>query len=108
VKKGMQRYRVALMCAEKDPLACHRTILVCRHLKEPDVSIRHILDNGHIEPHKVSERRLVKLVGLEQGDLFQDFRELVESAYDLQGQRIAYTLPKGVSRESPEVYENGT
>ncbi|HEX9429468.1 MAG TPA: DUF488 domain-containing protein [Candidatus Bathyarchaeia archaeon] len=108
VKKGIQRYRVALMCAEKDPLTCHRTILVCRHLKAPDVSIRHILDNGRIEPHEASERRLIKLVGVEQGDLFQDFRELLERAYDLQGQRIAYTKPPtGMSRESHENHENG-
>ena len=106
VKKGIQRYRVALMCAEKDPLACHRTILVCRHLKAPEVSIRHILSDGSIEPHEVSEQRLVKLLGVEQGDLFQDFRELLERAYDLQGQRIAYTMPMGVRRESHETYEN--
>jgi len=107
VKKGIQRYRVALMCAEKDPLACHRTILVCRHLKAPEVSIRHILGDGSIEPHEVSERRLLKLLGVEQDDLFQDFRELLERAYDLQGQRIAYTIPMEVSRESHETYENG-
>jgi hypothetical protein len=71
------------------------------------MSIRHILDDGRIEPHEASERRLIKLVGLEQGDLFQDFRALLERAYDLQGQRIAYTIPTGVSRESHEMHENG-
>ncbi len=28
-KEGMKSYRIALMCAEKDPIMCHRTILVC-------------------------------------------------------------------------------
>lgn len=108
VKKGIQRYRVALMCAEKDPLACHRAILVCRYLKAPDVSIRHILDNGRIEPHEASEQRLIKLVGVEQGDLFQDFRELLERAYHLQGQRIAYTKPPtGMSRDAHKSHEQG-
>lgn len=107
VKKGIQRYRVALMCAEKEPLACHRTILICRHLKAPDVSIRHILGNGRIEPHDASEQRLVKLVSADQGDLFQDFHSLLERAYDLQGQRIAYTLPRDVSLELHETHENG-
>src|SRR5690242_9735719 len=32
VKEGAQKYRVVLMCAEKDPLDCHRTILVARKL----------------------------------------------------------------------------
>jgi hypothetical protein len=71
------------------------------------VSIRHILDDGSIELHEASERRLIKLVGVEQGDLFQDFRALLERAYDLQGQRIAYTMPTGVRRESHEAHENG-
>jgi hypothetical protein len=30
LEDGANRYRVALMCAEKDPLACHRTLLVAR------------------------------------------------------------------------------
>ena len=32
VRQGMKDYRIALMCAEKDPLVCHRAILVARHL----------------------------------------------------------------------------
>ncbi len=91
VREGMKDYRIALMCAEKDPLTCHRTILVCRHLRnERDLSILHILENGHAEPHEESERRLLKLAGKEQGDLFKSFREQLEEAYDYQGLRIAY------------------
>lgn len=93
VHKGIQGYRIALMCAERDPLTCHRTILICRNLRTLDLSIRHILANGRIEPHEVTEQRLIKLVGADQGDLFQDSYELLERAYDFQGQRIAYTNP---------------
>src|SRR5215471_13851987 len=32
VTKGSRAYRVALMCAERDPLHCHRAILVARQL----------------------------------------------------------------------------
>jgi hypothetical protein len=28
LKRGMEDYRVALLCAERDPIACHRAILV--------------------------------------------------------------------------------
>ena len=90
VRQGMQRDRVALMCAEKDPLTCHRAILVCRHLRADDVAIQHILGDGQVEYHEVSERRLLKLVGMEQGSLFQDFQAQLEEAYVLQGQRIAH------------------
>ena len=34
VKRGLKRYKLALMCAEKDPLACHRMILVLSASKE--------------------------------------------------------------------------
>lgn len=106
VNTGIQRYRVALMCAERDPLTCHRTILICRNLKASDLSIRHILDNGRVEPHEASEQRLIKLVGMDQGDLFQDPLEFLERAYDLQGQRIAYAKPPAdAGREPPEQLE---
>lgn len=32
IKKGMDIFRIALMCAEKDPITCHRTILISRNL----------------------------------------------------------------------------
>jgi uncharacterized protein (DUF488 family) len=83
LQHGMQRYRIALLCAEKDPLTCHRTILICRALRAPELAIQHILADGRLEGHDASERRLVQLVGKAPGDL--------EHAYDLQGQRIAYT-----------------
>ena len=35
--------RICLMCAEKDPITCHRTILVCRQLRSEPIDIRHIL-----------------------------------------------------------------
>src|SRR5688500_10615354 len=30
VLKGVEKYRMTLLCAEKDPITCHRTILVSR------------------------------------------------------------------------------
>lgn len=60
LREGAQRYRVAFMCAEREPTDCHRTILVCRYLKAPDVTIRHILADGTVEEHDSVERRLVE------------------------------------------------
>ena len=37
VQQGAAQYRLALMCAEKEPLDCHRTILVARHLETTQV-----------------------------------------------------------------------
>ena len=85
-------HRVALMCAEKEPLECHRSILVCRHLKEYNLCIMHILQDGSIENHIDTERRLVKMLKIEPNifkpsNTEQDF---IEQAYDLQAQKISY------------------
>lgn len=64
LREGAARYRVAFMCAEREPLDCHRTILVARHLRSsPDLSIRHILADGSVEEHDAVERRLVAKMG---------------------------------------------
>ena len=58
VQTGVARFRLALMCAEKDPLECHRTILVCRQFRN-DLDIRHILSDGSLETHADAETRLI-------------------------------------------------
>jgi uncharacterized protein (DUF488 family) len=60
LREGAERHRVAFMCAEREPLDCHRTLLVARHLKAPGLAIRHILADGTIEEQDSVERRLIK------------------------------------------------
>jgi uncharacterized protein (DUF488 family) len=96
VRCGMESFRVALLCAERDPLTCHRTILVCRHLRHNAGPIYHILDNGELEAQADAETRLLAICGLPQHDLFLSREVLVDQAYDIQGDRIAYVaLPSG-------------
>ena len=90
LKEGMKSFRIALMCAEKDPIMCHRTILVCRELEKEGIDIGHILEDGTIEDHADAMSRLRKLLRLPELDMFRTSREMVERAYDLQGQKIAY------------------
>ncbi|MBN2130430.1 MAG: DUF488 domain-containing protein [Sedimentisphaerales bacterium] len=54
------RQTLALMCAEKEPLDCHRMILVCRRLRGPGIAIRHVLADGTAEDHADAERRLLR------------------------------------------------
>ena len=70
--QGLDRYRVALMCAEADPISCHRAILVCREIKKmrPDLNIMHIHGDGTTEDHNALESVLVALHRL-QPELFQ-------------------------------------
>ncbi len=91
LRHGLGSHRIALVCAEKDPITCHRTVLVCRQLRSDPIEIQHILDNGSIETMEQSESRLLEVAGLPTADLFHDHSELIEQAYDLQAERIAYT-----------------
>ena len=70
VIESVGRQRLALMCAEKEPLDCHRTILVCRHLRNQGIAIRHILADGEAEDHAAAERRLLRLTK-EERTLFE-------------------------------------
>src|SRR5882724_916856 len=90
VKAGMADHRISLMCAEREPLECHRTILVARELVREGVAVTHILGDGSLESHEDATQRLVTSLKLTGGDLFSDSADRVEQAYDLQAARIAY------------------
>lgn len=90
VLSGAQKYRIALMCAEKEPLDCHRTLLVSRALEQRGASIVHILADGSTESQTQTMSRLLNLVGLPQKDMFCSRDELVATACELREVRIAY------------------
>jgi len=98
--KGLKIYRVALMCAEKDPVFCHRMILVCRYLKCEKIRIGHILADGSVEDNDSAEARLMELLKISPEDLFSSKTEQVARAYDIQGEKIAYMV-----HEEQENYE---
>ncbi len=81
--------RCCLMCAEKEPLSCHRTLLVCRNLKNKDAEIYHILYDGSLESHSDTEKRMIRAHGLDEPRLFNSsYEDILETAYDLQIERI--------------------
>jgi uncharacterized protein (DUF488 family) len=107
VIQGAQKYRIALMCAEKDPITCHRTILVCKYLREFELDIEHILSDGNLETHQHLEERLIALHDLKQPKVIQfslfsqqspetqkidldSPEEVLQEAYYRQGDKIAY------------------
>lgn len=97
IQGGLADRQVALMCAEKDPLTCHRTILICRHLRGFAIEIAHILEDGSLESMDQAEDRLLTLMRLPCQDLFRSKDELIEEAYDMQAQKIAYVEPEPAS-----------
>jgi uncharacterized protein (DUF488 family) len=89
VLAGAEKFRVALMCAEKEPLDCHRTLLVSRALQSVGAEITHILADGSLESQEKTMSRLVGLVGLSKEDLFQH-NDLIAVACRLREDKIAY------------------
>lgn len=87
---GAQHFRIALMCAEKDPLDCHRTILVARELVKKGQRVTHILGDGRLETHSQAMSRLVAQLGLSGQDMFRSEEATLDEAYKAQAERIAY------------------
>lgn len=58
VVAGSREHRVALMCAERDPLHCHRTLLISPELEGAGVQVTHILPDGSLEAHTQLIQRL--------------------------------------------------
>jgi uncharacterized protein (DUF488 family) len=83
--------RVALLCAEREPLACHRALLVARELEARDAAVVHILADGTLEPHADAMQRLLTQLKLRQLDLFGARSDLLDLAYATQEERIAFS-----------------
>jgi uncharacterized protein (DUF488 family) len=96
---GLEQHRIALMCAEKEPLDCHRTILVSRELQKHGLQVWHILSDGSLESHAESENRLIEMMGVAPGlfDQDVDHAEIARRAYEARGLEIAYRQEQGVA-----------
>jgi uncharacterized protein (DUF488 family) len=92
--RGAQGHRIALMCAEREPLECHRTLLVAGALDQQGVGVAHILCNGRLETHRDAMERLLDVTGLPHEDLFRSREELISQALALQAERVAYVDEK--------------
>jgi uncharacterized protein (DUF488 family) len=99
VVKGVTSERIVLMCAEKDPLNCHRTLLVAPPLIERGINVQHIHFDGSLESHRSAMLRLIDMSGLPQADLFHRTEDLIAEAITRQESRIAYT-DKSLDQES--------
>ena len=100
LQRGLIKFRIALMCSEKDPIVCHRTILVCRNLRSDDLQILHILEDASLEDNRDSEIRLRRLHKLQERDLFRTPNDIIEDAYDRQSKKIAASILNEKAEES--------
>jgi uncharacterized protein (DUF488 family) len=99
VRDGMKKYRLALMCAEKEPLECYRTILVARYLVVHGVDVEHIHADGRLEGHVAALSRLAQVLNMPEQDMFRSYEELLADLYRRQEERIAYASGHAVAAD---------
>jgi uncharacterized protein (DUF488 family) len=86
--EAMGRSRLCLMCAEREPLDCHRCLLVGRALTERGFALGHILADGTIEPHAATQERLLARAG-GADDLFGARAEQLAAACRTRARKVA-------------------
>ncbi|MGI6307195.1 MAG: DUF488 family protein [Dethiobacteria bacterium] len=97
VKSMMQNYRFALMCAEKDPINCHRTILVTRSFHDAGYKVKHLLpNNGMVTQEDIENRLLDKYFPNRNqitlfGEVFSK-SEYIAQAYRKRNSEIGYSI----------------
>jgi uncharacterized protein (DUF488 family) len=73
LRRGIGRYRVAIMCSEENPEHCHRRLLVAKVLLEEGISVTHIRGDGGTEAEPGP-------IDLSAGSLFDEEERLWRSS----------------------------
>jgi uncharacterized protein (DUF488 family) len=87
---------VALLCAEEDPLECHRFLMICPELVARGARPIHIRKGSKLETQEEAENRLLEsnhLGAFAVNSLFPDARrDALEDAYELQTGKFAFRV----------------
>ena len=101
IKKGIAKgYKISLMCTEKDPIDCHRTILVAKGLEDNDIDVNHILQDGRLISQNKIEERLLDMYFKDRNQINFDMllgnskteEEMIEEAYKRRNKEIGYEI----------------
>jgi uncharacterized protein (DUF488 family) len=88
--------KIVLMCAEEDPLQCHRFLMISPALVERSVAPLHVRRDGILETQAEAEDRLLKLHSLDafaSGSLFAGERsEALQDALRRQAKEFAFQV----------------
>lgn len=92
-----QNYTFALMCAEKDPICCHRAILVARAFYEKGYKVIHLLPNGIAMTQEEINERLLEIHFPNRNQISfieeaEDDATQLKKAYEKQNEKIGYRL----------------
>ncbi len=92
--------RTCLLCAERDPLSCHRTFLVGVRLRSVALPLAHIQPDGSLELHQRTEERLLAHHRLAGPDLLRSPEECLAEAYGRHERLLAYRRPAAANGDS--------
>lgn len=92
---------IALMCTEKDPMDCHRAIMVARAFSLEGMDVKHILQDGQIQTQQELDERLLdkyfpnrtQLTLFNYNDI-HNYAEDIRLAYIERNKEIGYRLPE--------------
>lgn len=91
-----QEKTVALLCAEEDPLDCHRFLMISPELVAAGAPPLHIRKDGSLETQESAENRLLAahgFAGVAGSTLFPEARtDALEKAYELQAEKAAFRV----------------
>ena len=94
VEREAESRSIVLLCAERDPLTCHREILVGRALALRGFRTRHIRYDCRLETHDEALARLLDELDMNESELFRDRDEMIAAAYKRRAAEIAYVKQK--------------
>jgi len=103
LERELGNHTVGLMCAEEDPLECHRFLMICPELVRLGITPVHLRKGRTPESQEEAENRLLEMRGFSSvtgNTLFPDARaEALEDAYALQAEKFAFRVdPSAVDR----------
>lgn len=95
LRNGMDKCTIGIMCAEQEPISCHRYILVARELLKsyPGIALFNILHNGEIEKSNDTDLRLMHLYNLDTEEIVglgKSFDERLNEAFLRQARKISF------------------
>ena len=96
LQSGLEKkLNIALLCAEKDPAICHRSLLVGYYLRRTlNTELAHIDHDGELETQLQLEERIA-CTHETSGDLFSTPEQQLELAWEKQCADTAYIKPNG-------------
>lgn len=89
--EALERTRTpVLMCAERDPLDCHRCLLLARVLAARGAALAHVLADGSTQSQQAIDDRLLAVTHAGEADLFATRAQRLAMAYAQRAGAVAY------------------